>query len=626
MFKRTRGQAFSSIHLVWLLAGVIWLTAPTAWAEGEGTAGAPFLKIGTSARAEALGGAFTAIVDDVDATYWNPAGLMRLKRSGVGLTHLEWFEDIRYEYISYADKYDYIGAVGVGLGFLYLGDIPKTLESPSGDYDAANSGGTFGASDLLVNLAWAGNLGLQENKLGIGVKIINESIDENQSFSFGVDVGDQLLISKTRWFRNLAEQGSAAYLIPSTLGVSFKNIGTPVKFFNQNDPLPLTATFGLAYQFMEEDLNVALDFDYQTVEGTLLIRTGGEYWIHTGIRGAPDQMLDVAVRGGYRTGYDSSSAPGFSLGAGIRYAVLGLDYVYMPFGDLGVTHRISLKFSWGDILKDKAPPKRKRVVKRQLTASEAALQERAQQMQKSKKFMEGKVVVQKSPEAMRSMTAVEAKKPEDQAVAKETQELGATGGKTLDKTSATDAIIAGSGKPARLDSELIEQIARGRAAGDTRTRSQYVRRSQEDAARQAKREAEQVSQAFDEVEEAAKEDAQQTATKLVTKTTVYFAKNGSKLNSQYLFALDKIASSFDQSPQRTLLVHGYTSSDETNPAALSMERAKAVKEYLVQMKSIPSNKISIKGFGDKDPVASNTDPNTRPRNRRVRVQIVKAGN
>lgn len=625
MFKRTMGRAISKIYLVWLLAGVMAFAAPVAWAEGEGTAGAPFLKIGTSARAEGMGGAFTAIVDDVDATYWNPAGLMRLKRSSIGLTHLEWFEDIRYEYISYADKYDYIGAIGVGIGFLYLGDIPKTLESPTGDYDAVNSGGTFGASDLLINLAWAGNLGLQENKLGLGVKIINESIDENQSFSFGLDLGDQLLLSKTRWYRSLAEQSAAAYIIPSAIGISFKNIGTPVKFFNQNDPLPLTASFGLAYQFMEEDLNLALDFDYQTVESLLVIRAGGEYWIHTGIRGAPDQMLDVAVRGGYRTGYDASSAPGFSLGAGIRYAGLGLDYVYMPFGDLGVTHRISLKFSWGEVLKDKAPPKRKRVVKRQLTASERALQERAQQMQKSKRSMEGKVVVQKSPEAMRSMTAVEAKKPEDQAVAKETQELGAAG-KAADKTSAADTIIAGSGKSARLDSELIERIARGRTTGDTRTRSQYVRRSQEDAARQARREAEQVSQAFDEVEEAAKEDAKQTASKLVTKTTVYFAKNSSKLNNQYHFALDKIAGSFDQSPQRTILVHGYTSSDETNVSALSMERAKAVKEYLVQMKSIPANKISIKGFGDKDPIASNSDPNTRPRNRRVRVQIVKAGN
>ena len=74
---------------------------------GEGTAAAPFLKIGTSSRAEAMGGAFTAVANDVDANYWNPAGLSQLRRSSVGFTHLEWFEGIRYEYLTYADKYDY---------------------------------------------------------------------------------------------------------------------------------------------------------------------------------------------------------------------------------------------------------------------------------------------------------------------------------------------------------------------------------------------------------------------------------------------------------------------------------------------------------------------------------------
>lgn len=622
--RKDRGRKVSRGIIGLIILGM-WLTGPAlARAEGEGTAGAPFLKIGTSARAEAMGGAYTAVVDDVDATYWNPAGLMQLKRSSIGLTHLEWFEDIRYEYISYADKYDYIGAIGASLGFLYLGDIPKTLESPSGDYDAANSGGTFGASDLALTLAWAGNLGLREHKVGIGVKIITESIDENQSFSFGVDIGNQLLISKTRWYRNLAKTSAVANFIPSTIGLSFKNIGTPVKFFNQNDPLPLTASVGLAYKFLEDDLTASLDLDYQTVESLMVIRAGGEYWIDTGIRGAPDQMLDVALRAGYRTGYDSSSAPGFSFGAGMRYGGLGLDYVFMPFGDLGVTHRVSLKFSWGEILKDKAPPKRKRVVKRKLTASERALRKRAQRMQKSKRSMEGKVVVKKRKEARRSMTTVEAKKPEDRATAKETRGLG---GKVKVKPGAkVSAGVAVSGKKAKIDSALIAKIAAGRQTTEKRTRTKYTRRSKEDVVRQAKREAERKSKALEDVETAAKQDARKTKGKLITKTTIYFSRNSSKLNDRYLFALDRIAMSFDQYPQRTILVHGYTSADESKVNTLSRKRAKAVKDYLVQIKSIPSNKISIKGFGDKNPVASNKDKKKRPRNRRVRVQLVKSGN
>ncbi|MBN1594293.1 PorV/PorQ family protein [candidate division FCPU426 bacterium] len=612
--------------IIWLLGAVLFFGTADVRAENAGTTGAPFLKIGTSSRAESMGAAYTAVVDDVDATYWNPAGLMQLKRSSIGFTHLEWFEDIRYEYISYADKYDYIGAVGIGLGFLYLGDIPKTLETTTGDYDDINSGGTFGASDLLVNFAWAGNLGLRENKVGVGVKIIQESIDDNQSFSFGVDLGNQLLLSKTRWYRRLAKNSGVAYAIPSTVGISVKNIGTPVKFFNQNDPLPLMVGLGLAYQFLDEDLTAALDLNYQTVESMLTMHVGAEYWIHTGMRSAPDQSLDLALRAGYRTGYDSTTAPGFSFGAGVRYASLGLDYVFMPFGDLGVTHRVSLKFSWGSILKDKTPPKRRRIVKRKLTASERALQERASMMMKSKRSMEDKVVVQKAPDAKRAMTTVEAKKPEDQAVAKETKELGAS----IQVPAGKKGVAPIKPGTAKIDSALIAKIARGKdMQQEQRTRSKYIRRSQDDVIRAARRETEMKNKAMDDIEAAAKQEAEGKATdkgRMVTKTTVYFAQNSSKLDDRYFFALDKIAVSFDRFPQRTILVHGYTSADESDKNALSLQRAKAVKDYLVQIKSIPSNKVSIKGFGDKDPEASNTDAKQRVRNRRVNVRLIKSGN
>jgi len=113
---------------------------------------------------------------------------------------------------------------------------------------------------------------------------------------------------------------------------------------------------------------------------------------------------------------------------------------------------------------------------------------------------------------------------------------------------------------------------------------------------------------------------------MVTKTTVYFAKDSESLNDKYLFALDQIAVSFDRNPQRTILVHGYASIDEKGSSGLSIRRAKAVKDYLVQIKSLSGNKISLKGFGDKNPVADNSTDKGRARNRRVWIQIIQAGN
>ncbi len=613
---------------VWLVLGI----PPLIFAGGEGTTAAPFLKIGTSSRAEGMGGAFTAVANDVDANYWNPAGLTQLRRSTLGFTHLEWFEGIRYETLTYADKYDYIGAVGVSLGYLYLGDIPKTFETPTGDYDT-NSTGTFGAADMLVGLAWANSMFVRENKVGLGVKLIQETIDNSQSFSVGLDVGDQLLLSKMRWYRKAAEEGWGVRLIPSTLGVAVKNLGTPVKYTYQNDPLPMIAQAGLAYQFLDDDLTFALDGEFRVSESLTTIRAGAEYWIRTGIQTGQDETFDIALRAGYRTGYDSSSAPGFSVGAGMVFSSLGLDYVFMPFGDLGVTHRVSLKFSWGDILKDKVA-KRRHMVKKQLSASEQALQETADEMMKSKKSMEGKVVVKKNQTNKRELTEVEAKRPEGEAVAKEAQTAGADiavqkGGGSVAPISK-NAVIQSTG--AKTDTNaLIAQITKGAKAGaSSRTQSQYTRRTSDDVVRAARQEAEVKNMAFDDVEAAAQEESKQTKTtkdgKLVTKTTVYFAKDSENLNDKYLYALDQIAMTFDRNQQRTILVHGYASGDEKDANALSLKRAKAVKDYFVQIKSMPSNKISLKGFGDKDPAADNDSEKGRAMNRRVRVQVITSGN
>jgi outer membrane protein OmpA-like peptidoglycan-associated protein len=616
-----------------VLLGAVWLGAGPAWGAGEGTTAAPFLKIGTSSRAEGMGGAFTAVANDVDASYYNPAGLSQLRRSTVGLSHMEWFQGIRYESIDYADKFDNIGAIGINLGYLYMGDIPKTLETSTGDYDT-NSSGTFGASDLLGSISWAGSIFMRENKIGVSVKVIQESIDSSQSFSVGLDLGDQVLLSRMRWYRDAAKEGWAVRLIPSAVGISVKNLGTPVKYTYQNDPLPMMATAGLAYQFMDDDLTFVADEEMQITEGVNSTHVGAEYWIRTGQQSGQEDSFDIALRAGYRTGYDASSAPGFSVGAGLVFSSLGLDYAYMPFGDLGVTHRISLKYSWGAVLKDKIV-KRRVVVKKQISASDQALQETADEMMKSKKSMEGKTVVKKTQGNKRELTEVEAKRPEGEAVAKESKTLGGDvtgtrGGANVAPISKT-ALIQGTTPGSKTDaSALIAQITKGaRTPGSSRTQSQYTRRTSDDAVRAAKAEAENKNTAFDDVEAAAQQESQQTkngAEKMVTKTTVYFAKDSENLNDKYLFALDQIAVTFDKNPQRTILVHGYASAGEKSANSLSLKRAKAVKDYFVQIKSLPSSKISLKGFGDKDPAAGNDTEKGMAMNRRVRVQIITSGN
>ncbi len=71
----------------------------TIYANGPGTTGANFLKIGVGARAAAMGDAFTVIVDDSTSLYWNPAGLAKIEERQLSATYNMWFAGINQGYL-----------------------------------------------------------------------------------------------------------------------------------------------------------------------------------------------------------------------------------------------------------------------------------------------------------------------------------------------------------------------------------------------------------------------------------------------------------------------------------------------------------------------------------------------
>ena len=67
-----------------------------------GTSGAQFLKIGAGARPTAMGDAYTAIADDVNAVYFNPAGLTQLPAAQITAMQTQWFEGLDYAFGAFA--------------------------------------------------------------------------------------------------------------------------------------------------------------------------------------------------------------------------------------------------------------------------------------------------------------------------------------------------------------------------------------------------------------------------------------------------------------------------------------------------------------------------------------------
>ena len=113
------------------VALIIVLMLPALVAAEDGSAGLAFLKLGVGARPIALGDAYTAVGGDVSSIYWNPAGMMAVEGTDVGLMHAEWFQDIRYEFAggvrSFGDH-----AFGVSLVGLYMDDLERR-DGPTSD-------------------------------------------------------------------------------------------------------------------------------------------------------------------------------------------------------------------------------------------------------------------------------------------------------------------------------------------------------------------------------------------------------------------------------------------------------------------------------------------------------------
>jgi OOP family OmpA-OmpF porin len=88
--------------------------------------------------------------------------------------------------------------------------------------------------------------------------------------------------------------------------------------------------------------------------------------------------------------------------------------------------------------------------------------------------------------------------------------------------------------------------------------------------------------------------------------------------------LDELATVLIEDPTWNLKIVGHTDnvgSDQIN-LRLSKARAEAVKKYLVD-KGIAITRIETAGFGETKPIASNTTPDGREKNRRVEFTIIK---
>jgi outer membrane protein OmpA-like peptidoglycan-associated protein len=103
---------------------------------------------------------------------------------------------------------------------------------------------------------------------------------------------------------------------------------------------------------------------------------------------------------------------------------------------------------------------------------------------------------------------------------------------------------------------------------------------------------------------------------------VTFASNSADINTGFYDVLDAVALVLKEYEKTTVDVVGHTDSvgSATYNQQLSERRARSVAEYLAG-RHIMQARLLIAGRGEAQPIASNSTPEGRARNRRVEIQI-----
>ncbi|NOR28993.1 MAG: PorV/PorQ family protein [Lutibacter sp.] len=153
-----------------------------------------FLNIGVDAAAFGMGKAVVATSNNVNAMYWNPAGLTNIKKYEGAIMHAEYFAGIaKYDYVGFAMPIDLQSALGISLIRFGVDDILNTTEliDNEGNIDY-NRIRLFSAADYAFNIAYARKSRIEGLNFGANAKIVRRIIgDFATSWGFGIDAGIQ---------------------------------------------------------------------------------------------------------------------------------------------------------------------------------------------------------------------------------------------------------------------------------------------------------------------------------------------------------------------------------------------------------------------------------------------------
>ncbi len=303
--------------------------------SNAGTSAYTFLKIGTGAKSQALGGAFVGLADDETALYYNPAGLTSDGESfelyddlldvpereqvlnRFTASYINYLLDFQYGFVGYIRSLDDKTSAGLSIAYQNYGTFNR-LDS------AGDKIGTFGASDIAIGLTYSKRIRTNLSLGGTG-KFIYERIDTYSSNGLALDAGLMYLA---------ADDGS------TRIGFALTNFGAQLSGLTKThkDKLPTKAAVGLSHRLrglptvFTTEIGKPFDNEFYLSLGIEIVSLN-PFFLRIGWTSAGRD---------HKTGSDGDNLAGFGGGFGYSYKEYTVDYSYSSYADLGSVHRVSL--------------------------------------------------------------------------------------------------------------------------------------------------------------------------------------------------------------------------------------------------------------------------------------------
>jgi len=291
-----------------LFGGLVW-ASEDAYIIGKQAM--PLMEEGGTARAMAMGSTAVGVPQGSASLFWNPAGLGGLDNCAeLGLHHATGLGDSNNETAVIGVPMGTMGGFAASVNYVDNG----TFE---GRDSVGNKTGNYTAGDMGGALGWGKQLS-PGISAGVAVKYNRQKLDSKAYSAYAADVG--LLWNPLSSFN---------------MGLTYSDIGTKVAGSDIDSGFRVGASYDV-----NKDMLLAVASE---------LNPAGFYRLQAGIEEYVDPS--VALRAGYVHSFTDSKIEdltGLTVGMGVQIVKnIMFDYAYLPYGELGSSHRLSLtcKFS-----------------------------------------------------------------------------------------------------------------------------------------------------------------------------------------------------------------------------------------------------------------------------------------